>query len=96
LLVAENGTIDPRRQSNYIKDGVREPSYGICQIHCGFHSDKCGGYTKPTWEGFYDPKWQVETCYDMYKGGTKFYGLNRYKTDSEFRGRVDNLIKFYK
>ena len=89
MLVAENGTVDPRRQSDQYQNRIRESSFGICQIHCKSHSEVCGSSTKPTWEGFYDWKWQVNKCYEMYVGGTTFYGLRNI-------GVTDGLLTFHK
>ena len=94
-IVAENGTVDVRRQSDYVKNGVREPSFGICQIHCGYHKEKCGSYTKPTWEGFYNWEWQVNTCYEMYNEGTAFYGRKRFENDPKFNAKLNALLTFY-
>lgn len=47
----------------------REPSYGFCQIHSGYHPEIVGD---PRF--FTDKKWQLEQCHRLWKGGTKFYG----------------------
>lgn len=70
MLKGENGLFNHDRRSLVIqKDGNREPSYGFCQIHKGFHPQIVND------ERFFtDPKWQLEQCYRLWKGGTKFYG----------------------
>lgn len=79
-LEAENGLWSPFRQSDYVKNGVREPSYGFCQIHKGYHPEIVND---PRF--FTDARWQLEQCWRLYKGGTKFYGKNNIsKTKSRF------------
>jgi len=72
-LEAENGLWSPDRQSN-VYDGVgpngREDSYGFCQFHRNWHKDKVDD---PRF--FSDPQWQLDQCYEAYKGGTTFYGF---------------------
>jgi hypothetical protein len=72
-LASENGEFDPKRQSEAYQNGVREKSWGFCQIHCPSHPDICGSKSKPTWEGFFDGEFQLATCYELYKQGTKMY-----------------------
>jgi len=68
-LEAENSLWSPDRQSNVVKKGKREESYGFCQINKKYHPEIIGD------ERFFtDPFWQLDTCWKMYKGGVKFYG----------------------
>jgi hypothetical protein len=94
MLVAENGTVDPRRQSDQILSYGRELSFGICQIHCPNHSKLCGSSTRPTRPEFWDPLWQVDTCYDLYKAGVTFYGLRKLQNNSAFNNKIDSLLTF--
>jgi len=62
LLNAENGLWSPTRVHN---DGHGQ---GFCGIDDRWHSDIIND------KRFSDPKWQIEQCYKLWKGGTKFYG----------------------
>jgi len=57
------------RQSNIVKNGIREQSYWFCQLHRAWHKDIVDD--KRFWE---DPYWQLDQCWQKYKNGTKFYG----------------------
>jgi len=63
-LNQENGLWTPDRQAT---NG--EPSYGFCQIHSYYHPEIV---SDPKF--FTDPYWQLDQCYKLYIGGTKFYG----------------------
>lgn len=75
-IVAENGSIDPTTQSNcYVNgsnkcasSGIREDSWGFCMTHRTYHPEIVND---PRF--FTDWKWQMETCYRLYKGGTPMY-----------------------
>ena len=69
MLVAENGSINPETQSKFVKNGIREDSWGFCQLHRQWHSDVVDD---PRF--FTDWKWQIDKCFEKYKGGTVFYG----------------------
>ena len=95
MLVAENGRVDPSRQSDAIaKSGSRELSWGICQIHCPSHEDLCGGRTYPTNPDFWNWEWQVNECYKLWKGGTTFYAYNRLGRDKEYAEAVNGMLRF--
>lgn len=69
----ENGQWDHKRQSEVIKNGVREQSWGFCQIHKPSHPEY---YTnKIFWENkiFTNWKYQMRECWNLYKGGVKMY-----------------------
>lgn len=73
MLKAENGLLNHDRQSLVKDKNGREPSYGFCQIHKGYHPQIVND---PRF--FTDPAWQLGECYRLWKGGTKFYGyINR-------------------
>lgn len=83
-LQHENWSWDTQKQSNVVQKGVREPSYGLCQMHYRFH--KKDVYDNLPYnrirESKYlsDWKYQIDTCWRKYKGGTRFYGYDyRYK-----------------
>lgn len=48
--------------------GPREDSWGYCQIHRQWHS---AIVDDPRF--FTDKRWQMEQCYRLWSGGTKFY-----------------------
>lgn len=56
----------------------------------------CGasdGYQKNTVEDarfFTNWKWQLDQCYRLYKGGTTFYGIKRFRKDKIFRNKIIN------
>lgn len=87
MMVSENGSINPHNQSTVVKNGVREPSWGFCQIHKPSHPDV---YADPRM--FEDWQWQIRKCYELYIGGTTFYAKNRFDRDPTYRKEV--LKKF--
>ena len=90
MLKAENGLLNHDRQSEVYNNGVREPSFGFCQIHRGYHPEIVND---PKF--FTDPKWQLEQCYRLWTGGTAFYGWHRFKADWTFQQKVKSNFKFY-
>lgn len=78
-LKAENWAFDMYKQSNVVKNWVREDSRWLCQLHRAWHRDIVDNPL--FWS---DWKWQLEQCYKKYKWWTKFYGYyqrNKYKND---------------
>lgn len=66
LLEGENGLWTPDRKSKIVgANGYRDVGY--CQVNIGFHPEIYFD------KRFKDPQWQLEQCYRLYKGGTKFY-----------------------
>lgn len=65
-LNQENGLWTPDRQA---ENG--ETSYGFCQIHSYYHPTIVND---PKF--FTDPYWQLDKCWELYKGGTRFYGYD--------------------
>lgn len=65
LLDAENGLWTPDRVHN---DGAGR---GFCGISYPWHKAIIED------EKFTDPEWQLRKCYELYKGGTTFYGKSR-------------------
>lgn len=65
-LNQENGLWTPDRQAT---NG--ETSYGFCQIHSYYHPEIV---KDPRF--FSDPYWQLDKCWELYKGGTRFYGAD--------------------
>lgn len=82
LLKAENGKVSIDRKSDVVgSNGYRD--YGYCQINKGFHSK----IVKDS-RFFTDMKWQLDNCYRLYKGGTTFYGLIKFKSNKTFQSKV--------
>lgn len=70
LLKAECGDLDIKCKSKTVgSNGYRD--FGACQINKGYHSKIVNDA-----RFFTDYKWQLDQCYRLYKGGTKFYGMN--------------------
>lgn len=70
MMEGENSLWTPDRQSDVVKNGFREQSYGFCQINKHFHSHIVND------PRFKDPYWQLDKCLELWKGGTAFYGYN--------------------
>jgi len=70
-LQAENSAWSIDRQSNYYRNGRREPSFGLCQINKDYHADIVND---PRF--FSDWKRQIETCWNSYRNWVRFYGYD--------------------
>jgi hypothetical protein len=82
LLESENALFTPTRKHKTIgANGYYD--YGFCGTNAG-HQSKIFNDAR----FFTDPKWQLEQCYAMFKGGTTFYGYKRLSWDWEFRNKV--------
>lgn len=91
LLHAENDQWTPDRKHNkqYWKGGktIRGKF-----LPAGYYNDWgfCGTSDYYYWDivsdpKFQDPEWQIQKCWDLYKGGTTFYGKNNiWKTKRNF------------
>lgn len=90
MLKAENGLLNHDRQSEVVKNGIREPSFGFCQIHRGYHPNIVND---PRF--FSDPGWQMQKCYELWTGGTAFYGHHRFKNNYAFQQKIKSAFKFY-
>jgi len=67
LLNSENALWTPDRRHGQNKDGSYD--WGFCGINEKWHPDAVND------ERFFtDPEWQIQKCYDYYKGGVTFYG----------------------
>jgi hypothetical protein len=89
MLKAENGKLDPITQSACYENGVREKSFGFCQIHQPSHT---AIVNDPKF--FTDPYWQLDRCYELWKGGTKFYAYDRVKYNWDFRQSIQSHFNF--
>jgi len=90
MLKAENGTIDPLRQSECYENGKREDSWGFCQIHRGYHPQIVNDS-----RFFTGWKWQMDECYRLWTSGTVFYGWERFKKDWQYQKKIKSHFKFY-
>ena len=63
-------------KQNWTTNCKRESSYGHCQIHSYYHPKTTND------NRFSDSYWQLDQCWKLYKGGTKFYGLKNNRTNS--------------
>lgn len=88
MLKAENGLLNHDRRSQYVSNGVQEPSYGFCQIHRGYHPRIVNNLK------FKDPAWQLGQCLKLWKGGTIFYGAERIKKNPAYRAKIESHFKF--
>ena len=89
MLKAENGLLNHDRKHDAGKNSVGT-DWGFCGTNDYWHKDKVND---PRF--FSDPKWQLEKCYEMFKGGTTFYGYKRIKKDPAFRKKIQAHFKFY-
>lgn len=84
-LNAENWSRDHQTQSRVIqKNWVREPSFGMCQVHWWYHKKTIYEWlplSRVKESKFLsDWKYQIETCYSLYKKWVPMYWYNnRYK-----------------
>ena len=89
MLKAENGEVSHDRRSNYFNNGSREPSYGFCQIHKGYHPEIVND---PRF--FSDPLWQLEKCLELWENGTAFYAYYKYLSDEGYRRSIKSKFHF--
>lgn len=85
MLKAENGLLNHDRQAT-----SGEPSFGFCQTHQKYHPEIVND---PRF--FTEPLWQLEQCYRLYKGGTRFYAVDRMRNDANFRAQVESSFIFF-
>jgi len=73
LMECENSTWNQYRQSEVVKNGRREPSFWFCMIDRDFHKNIVDDSRFRN-----DRKRQIDKCYELWKGWTRFYWPNRY------------------
>jgi len=73
LMECENSTWNQYRQSEVVKNWRREPSYWFCMIDRDFHKNIVDDSRFRN-----DRKRQIDKCYELWKGWTKFYWPWRY------------------
>ena len=89
MLKGENGLLNHDRQSMVYSNGVREDSWGFCQIFRRYHPD-----TVNDTRFFSVPEWQLEQCYNKWKSGTVFYAYERFKKDWKYKIKIKSHFKF--
>ena len=77
LLSNENGAFSTKTKSSkgYKRRGGIYYDYGLCQVSSYYHSEYFDKEGKHWLKMSVDE--QLEICYGLYKGGTKFYGLDK-------------------
>lgn len=84
-LDRENGLWTPDRQSEWPSatgpNGF-EDSWGFCQVHKPDHPEIVND---PRF--FSDPYWQLDKCWELYQGGTRFYGADLKELSRPFFSR---------
>lgn len=87
LLTAENGeySFNRRHPSGANTVGV---DWGLCGINDYYHGD-----TVRDSRFLSDREWQTRKCYELYTGGTTFYGIIRYDRDANYRQKIHNKFK---
>ena len=72
LMECENGTRSPHKQSDVVKNWVREKSFWFCQTSQVYHPEIVN--TDEFWN---DWRWQINKCNELMKWWTAFYGRQR-------------------
>lgn len=72
LIECENWSWLPTKQSNVVKNWIREPSFWLCQISRKYHPEIVND--PRFWN---DWEWQINKCEELRKWGTKFYAPQR-------------------
>lgn len=72
LIDCENGSWNPVRQSEVVKNWKRERSFGFCQTSQVYHPEIVNN---PLFRN--DWKWQLDKCNELMKWWTAFYGRDR-------------------
>lgn len=72
LIECENWSWIPTKQSEVVKNWIREPSFWLCQISRKYHPEIVNDTR--FWN---DWEWQINKCEELRKWGTKFYAPQR-------------------
>jgi hypothetical protein len=81
-LEAENGLWSHDRISTLVgSNGYRDR--GFCQVNPGYHP---GIFYDERFLS--DPYWQLDKCYELYLGGTTFYGKRRLEAEPDFKDLI--------
>lgn len=72
LIECENWSWLPTKQSDVVKNWIREPSFWLCQISRKYHPEIVNDTR--FWN---DWEWQINKCEELRKWGTKFYAPQR-------------------
>lgn len=87
LLTAENGEFTYRRIHNPINNSVGV-DHGLCGVNDYYHSAIVENQ-----RFFTDIRWQMQQCYDLYTGGTRFWGITRYDNNASYRQQIHSKFK---
>jgi len=94
ILVAENGTVNPKRRSDIIGANGHW-DWGVCQLNYQWHKPFIDS------EDFKDWNKQVDYCYGVYQDAiqknrlhTTFYGAGRLVKNPVFKKQVESLLTF--
>ncbi len=87
MMKAENGLLNHDRQGHSSNVGT---DWGFCQINDYYHSELVND---PRFLS--EPLWQLEQCYRLYRSGTKFYALERLRSDASFRAQIQSQFIFF-
>jgi hypothetical protein len=82
MLATENGLF------NHDRIGVTK-DVGFCQISPYWHPDIVNNPRFLT-----DPQWQMDTCYELFTGGTVFYGYKRYLKGGKYADTIRAKFNF--
>jgi len=86
LIEAESGVVNKRSQR---KGSNGHYDYGYMQINDGYHKAIVGAKEfKINDDSVEQGKYQIDIGYKLYKGGTKFYGLDKLRNNKEFYNAV--------
>ena len=89
MLKAENGWLTHDRRHDP-KNNTVGVDWGFCGTNDYFHAEKVND---PRF--FSDPVWQLSKCYEMFIGGTTFYGANRVKNDKVYAEKIKSHFELY-
>jgi len=79
-LQKKNGKVVICKKENWSAACKREQSFGHCQVHSYYHPEITND------KRFEDSYWQLDQCWNLYKGGTKFYGIaNKHNSIKKFK-----------
>lgn len=80
LMECENSTRNMYRQSEVVKNWRREPSFWFCMIDRDFHKNIVDDSRFRN-----DRKRQIDKCYELWKGGTRFYWGDRWISKAKMK-----------
>ena len=88
MLKAENGLLNSDRRHNPANNAAGV-DWGFCGINDHWHPEIVSD------PRFFEPMWQLEKCWELYQGGTKFHSVARLKRDAAFRSKIMSHFIFF-